>query len=372
MAEATRAPATHVTTLHKRRIEARWQIRNIHVFLNHMINYDITAPLKTAPGFQSDTRNGWQMESSLFSKPSTTRDRYGNPMHNPSILGIGIEVKITPLWHDHGKVATYKGPQFIKVSIIDSFDSPALESNMTKNPPGGKLIGETWSLKSDEFNLDSLTNNKRSYLPNDTLTLQFDMSHLEATHMAKEDPTIDHTKKEAETSPLLGFLRDDRYVDLNLTLDDGTQIGVHRVILAHQSPVLMKMFDEAESGNISLSGVTKTLAEAFIQHFYQGVQQWDFETARGLLKLADCFQVVRLKEACEATLIDKLTASTTAQVLIAADEAHADRLKAAALDFLVVHFRDVSATPTWRAALQSHPQLVIETIGALFGKMASP
>jgi len=59
-------------------------------------------------------------------------------------------------------------------------------------------------------------------------------------------------------------------------------------------------------------------------------------------------------------------------VLIAADEAHADRLKAAALDFLVVHFRDVSATPTWRAALQSHPQLVIETIGALFGKMASP
>ena len=87
--------------------------------------------------------------------------------------------------------------------------------------------------------------------------------------------------------------------------------------------------------------------------------------ATGVLAAADKYGLEDLKVMCEDALFRILSVEKAANTLILADLHSTQWLKTQALDFIALHFSEVSENSEWKAMLESHPYLVAEAFHSL-------
>ena len=148
----------------------------------------------------------------------------------------------------------------------------------------------------------------------------------------------------------LRLLRDDALLhDVTFAFSDGEERGAHRCVLAYQSPVFRAMFDVNSplraAPRIVLAGKRSSEFDLLLEYCYSAdAKLVTAETAAPLLMLAEEYQVLKLKKACEEWLIDNVGPATCVDCLLLAQMYRCNDLEAASKSLLVKEFEAVSFT----------------------------
>ncbi|KAG9448780.1 hypothetical protein H6P81_008745 [Aristolochia fimbriata] len=140
-------------------------------------------------------------------------------------------------------------------------------------------------------------------------------------------------------SSLGRMLSEDIHTDITINASDGS-IRSHRAVLATRSPVFRSMFShnlkEKELSTIDISDMSIESCQAFLNYIYGCIEHEDFLTHRlALLRAADKYDVVDLKEACHDSLLEDIDAKNVLERLQNAYLYRLPILKSCCLRYLV-------------------------------------
>ena len=85
-------------------------------------------------------------------------------------------------------------------------------------------------------------------------------------------------------------------------------------------------------------------------------------TAMELFQIADRFSEERLKRICECELISHINIDNAAQILLAADVFHAEKLRERCMSYVITNFDEVSKTPFFEDMGRTNIDLVFEIL----------
>uniref|UniRef100_A0A914Q086 Speckle-type POZ protein n=1 Tax=Panagrolaimus davidi TaxID=227884 RepID=A0A914Q086_9BILA len=120
----------------------------------------------------------------------------------------------------------------------------------------------------------------------------------------------------------------------------GKQIGVHKCVLACQSPVFEAMLKssmkEGIENKVEISDFSCDIVEKAIKLCYQqiGVSDVSFEECSLLLKFADKYDIATLMDDLEKYLSGKINVSTVCEISKYAADGNAVKLRSKCLDYL--------------------------------------
>lgn len=120
---------------------------------------------------------------------------------------------------------------------------------------------------------------------------------------------------------------------------EGTELACHKIILGARSPVFNAMFihnmTENQKKEIEIEDLEIETVQDMLKYMYAGtIDNLNTRSPR-LLEAADKYQLSELKEICEDVLCDSLTVDTCLECLVLADLHNAEKLKNAAVSFVV-------------------------------------
>jgi len=153
----------------------------------------------------------------------------------------------------------------------------------------------------------------------------------------------------------------------DVTLDvDGKLFPAHRNILAARSPVFRAMFTggmrEQSEKTIKIYDVDTIIFAEFLKYIYCG--QFDdkllSERTVEVLSTANKYDIRSLKVKCEELLLQRVTKSTAASILMAADLYNAPHLKQCVVTVITQNFMDVIGTDSFKELCMKSPWLVTE------------
>ncbi|XP_024968012.1 BTB/POZ domain-containing protein At1g55760-like [Cynara cardunculus var. scolymus] len=135
------------------------------------------------------------------------------------------------------------------------------------------------------------------------------------------------------------MLSESIHTDIIINAADGS-IGAHRAVLAARSPVFYSMFShdlkEKELSTINIPDMSIEACQAFLSSLYGNIGNKDFLTYRlDLLRAADKYEVLDLKEACHDSLLEDINTKNVLVRLQNAKLYSLQRLKICCMHYLV-------------------------------------
>ncbi|GJX77813.1 SKP1/BTB/POZ domain-containing protein [Tanacetum coccineum] len=130
------------------------------------------------------------------------------------------------------------------------------------------------------------------------------------------------------------------HTDITILASNGS-IGAHREVLEARSPVFDSMFihdfKEKYFSSISIPDISLTVCQAFLEYLYSNnIQYQDFFIHRlDLLKVADKYDVIDMKDVCHESLIDDIDSKNMLERLQTAFMYRLPRLKVSCIEYLV-------------------------------------
>lgn len=183
------------------------------------------------------------------------------------------------------------------------------------------------------------------------------------------------TQKESRSTALssLGrMLSESIHTDIIINASDGS-IGAHRAVLAARSPVFQSMFShnlkEKEMSIINISDMSIEACQAFLNYIYGNIVDQDFLAHRlDLLRAADKYDVMDLKEACHESLLEDIDTNNVLERLQNASLYCLPKLKICCMQYLVKFGKIFDILEEFDAFIQSADR---ELIGEVFNEVLS-
>ncbi|OXA37017.1 BTB and MATH domain-containing protein 43 [Folsomia candida] len=158
-------------------------------------------------------------------------------------------------------------------------------------------------------------------------------------------------------------LRNGEDCDIKIRTSDGNLIPAHRTIL-HCRSSLISLNQETIETDIDGQSVirvdmTTPILTSFLQYVYTDRVD-PLDNPQQLLKSAVKFKLPGLKAICEKALIDQISPSTVASLLLIADTYQCDLLKKSGLAYCGENSRSIVKTVSWKVMEELKPKLFEE------------
>ncbi|GBM37031.1 TD and POZ domain-containing protein 5 [Araneus ventricosus] len=273
----------------------------------------------------------------------------------------------------------------VKTLIIDSQKQEVDSGEFEYWPNCGKCT--MFLLKLTKKNL---IENNRLYLPNDVLTLSFEImistgfafegiekAAFEYTsHPLPNDATENWRKciahKKISDCPcvlitdLTSLHKDQSTCDMKLQTKTNI-FPVHTSILSARSPVFKTMFSndmkEKVNGCVDVSDLQDETVRQFLLYLYSDqLEELEWDDALQLYKAADKYAVISLRDKCSAFLKSNLNLENACEALILSDM-HQDRdLKKLAQNLVLKNANVIFKSEEFKLLAEANSQLALETM----------
>ncbi|KAI7758386.1 hypothetical protein M8C21_001937 [Ambrosia artemisiifolia] len=186
------------------------------------------------------------------------------------------------------------------------------------------------------------------------------------------DGSIQKESSASALSSLGRMLSESIHTDIIINASNGI-IEAHRAVLAARSPVFHSMFShdlkEKELSTINIPDMSYEACEAFLKSLYGNIQNNDFLNHRlDLLRAADKYEVLDLKEACHESLVEDIDTKNVLVRLQIAFLYRLTKLKICCMQYLVKFGKIYEIQEEFNAFIQSADR---ELIGEVFDEVLS-
>ena len=146
---------------------------------------------------------------------------------------------------------------------------------------------------------------------------------------------------------------------------DGQRILGHKV-LCLRCPFFHNMltgeYMEARATELVIDDVRVPVFLQLLEFLYSDSVEIVLESAMELLRVADRFGVERLKRLCENVMLSSICIDTAPQMLLTADVHSAEVLRERCLNFILLHFDEVSQTISFEEMTRANLELTLEIL----------
>ncbi|XP_076932427.1 BTB/POZ domain-containing protein At1g55760-like [Bidens hawaiensis] len=168
------------------------------------------------------------------------------------------------------------------------------------------------------------------------------------------------------------MLSESIHTDIIINASDGS-IGAHWAVLAARSPVFKTMFShdlkEKEMSVINISDMSIETCQVFLNYIYGNIIDQDFITHRlDLLRAADKYDIMDLKDACHESLLDDIDTNNVLERLQNASLYHLPKLMICCMRYLVKFGKIFDILEDFTMFIQSADR---ELIGEVFNEVLS-
>ncbi|XP_044586122.1 BTB/POZ domain-containing protein At1g01640-like [Cotesia glomerata] len=169
------------------------------------------------------------------------------------------------------------------------------------------------------------------------------------------------------------FYNSEELSDVTIIVDK-FEIPAHKVILAAQSEVFAKMLQsgmkEAMKNEINIKGLDLEIILEMLHYCYKGETKAseDTKVALQMLEVADIYQIIKLNDICERTLINNMSTENVLDIIDAADDHNAFDLRKSAINLIVLHSKKVVASKKFQKLCYKKPELMFELTYAFGNK----
>jgi len=152
---------------------------------------------------------------------------------------------------------------------------------------------------------------------------------------------------------------------------DGSRFPCHKAILAAGSAHFARMFEsgmtESSSGQVEIEGYKNEIVEAFIKFLYLPAVDKEILkiNAESLLKMADQYDVPKLKEVVVKTMLASMSKENVLETILAAHRYNAPNLKEDAIQFIVKHRVDKGKLAEWKVKMKGEEELLFDIFSAI-------
>ena len=284
--------------------------------------------------------------------------------------------------HPNGDDETEEG--FISLYLVKetscAFDIPLKYTFSIINTDGHKthsldenhvysLLENVWSGDNEYVSHEVIKDQKDMLLPNDCLTILCELYIL-----GKQSITSNtHKLSESQPSNLASLSQDFSSIFEDGILTDfsilckGKEFRCHASILAGRSKVFNAMFshntEEKRNKLITIEDFDSDVVHAMLKYIYSGqVKDLTKEIVKGLLLAADKYNLMGLKDTCEATLCKTIGKDTVIDLLILSNLCHANSLRSLALKFTADNLNVIMEQDDWYVKLEGCPELLADML----------
>ncbi|KAJ0733987.1 putative chromatin remodeling & transcription regulator BTB-POZ-MATH family [Helianthus annuus] len=186
------------------------------------------------------------------------------------------------------------------------------------------------------------------------------------------DGSIQKESSASALSSLGRMLSESIHTDIIINTSNGI-IEAHRAVLAARSPVFHSMFShdlkEKDLSTINIPDMSIEACEAFLKSLYGNIENNDFLNHRlELLRAADKYEVLDLKEACHESLVEDIDTKNVLVRLQIAFLYRLSKLKICCMQYLVKFGKIHEIQEEFDAFIQSADR---ELIGEVFSELLS-
>ncbi|XP_057321493.1 speckle-type POZ protein B-like [Microplitis mediator] len=166
------------------------------------------------------------------------------------------------------------------------------------------------------------------------------------------------------------FLKSQELSDVTLVVGE-VEIPAHKVVLAAHSPVFKAMLlsgmKEAKQGEIEIKNVDADIISEMLEYFYKGETKASFDTevALKMIELADIYQIEKLKNICQNTLLNNMSIDNIFDIVDVADDHNIEELRDQAIKFMVKYSDRVFALKRFEQLFYKKSELMFELMTAV-------
>jgi len=152
---------------------------------------------------------------------------------------------------------------------------------------------------------------------------------------------------------------------------DGSRFPCHKAMIAAGSAHFARMFEsgmtESSSGQVEIEGYENEIVEAFIKFLYFPAVDKEILkiNAESFLKMADQYDVPKLKEVVVNSMLASLTKENVLGTVLAAHRYNAPNLKEDAIQFIVKHRVDKGKLAEWKVKMKGEEELLFDIFSAI-------
>ncbi|KAI4372901.1 hypothetical protein MLD38_011082 [Melastoma candidum] len=163
--------------------------------------------------------------------------------------------------------------------------------------------------------------------------------------------------------------RDQMHSDIRIKAGDGPPISAHRAILASRSEVFRNMLDSDscksppdDKDAVMIPELTHEELESLMEFLYRGSLPLEkLEKHVYPLSLAgDKYAIPYLQKLCERHMLCSLSASNALDVLEVSATCSNEKLKEAAMEFLVRNVKEIAFTANFEVFCRRNPHLAVQ------------
>ncbi|XP_057322332.1 TD and POZ domain-containing protein 2-like [Microplitis mediator] len=169
------------------------------------------------------------------------------------------------------------------------------------------------------------------------------------------------------------FLKADEFSDITLIVDS-QELPAHKVILSAHSPYFYAMLTtemkEVKENRITVENFSLDVITEMLEFFYTGKTKAsdDTDVALKMIEIAEMYQIIKLKEICESTLIKNMSINTVLAIASVADDLNMTQLRHKAIHCMLNNKKKIVDFPEFKDLCQSKPLLMFEFMHAI-GKL---
>ncbi|XP_057320403.1 kelch-like protein 24 isoform X2 [Microplitis mediator] len=137
------------------------------------------------------------------------------------------------------------------------------------------------------------------------------------------------------------FHKATEFSDVILSVD-GAELPAHKIILSSHSPVLHAMLTadmkEKKESRINIENFEVDVINEMLTYCYTGETKAseDVDIALKMLELSNMYQINKLKDICEQTLLNNIKVDNVLVILVAADDFNAQKLVDESIKFMAI------------------------------------
>ena len=120
---------------------------------------------------------------------------------------------------------------------------------------------------------------------------------------------------------------------------------------------------ETKNNTVKIEDVPFEAMGSIIRYIYVGDIFYMTDLTRlDVIKAADKYQILDLKEMCENDILEILSVENCLQFFSVADQSNASTLKTEIIDLIVENAQNLLESPEFQSLTRSHPQLICEVV----------
>lgn len=321
------------------KVQFQWVLRDFTPFeiknlRNESVQNDILSPIFSASS--DETSHLWQIKIKYQEKQA----------YNISIKLMDDPVQKPVSVQYHYEFLDFEDSVFYKTyTALRTFGSNAISYKI-----------------SDSFTYDMLFKKSVSFTQNIGIRAFLEFKDLNSDfynlhgHQSYESKLFKQYKKQ-------------KYSDLSI-MCEGKLFKAHKLIIGSASPIFESLLQDINSesssnSTLTVDDISSEIFEDILEFIYTGQVFMDYEKAKNLLKGAEKYQLVDLKDMCLCKIENSLSVSTAVEILTIFDEFGSFRMeyfKKKVMNFIKANIADVTSGPAWKGVMLKRVDLMDELI----------